>query len=279
MATNGAVQVAAQARRPAVSAGVPILASKITAPSVPDWALPRPRITKLIARGTRWCPLTVLTAPAGARKTMALTLWAAARPGPVTWVCLDEYDNRPGVFWAYVVAALRQSGVAVPGALPAARGPDAGRVFLLWLASVLAGQDPPVTLVLDDLHLLTDPAVLDGLAYVLRNAGSGLRLVASARADPLPLHRYRLGGELTEIRASDLAFTTAEAGELLGRHGITLTADSIECLTRRTEGWAAGLRLAALSMGTRRLHGGRSGRCPCRGTGRQGPGRQARPAS
>ena len=68
--------------------------------------------------------------------------------------------------------------------------------------------------------------------------------------DPLPLHRYRLAGELTEIRASDLAFTVAEAGELLARHGITLSADSLECLTRRTEGWAAGLRLAAISMGT-----------------------------
>jgi hypothetical protein len=207
MATSGANQVAARARRPAVSADVPILAAKITVPSVPDWALPRPRITKLIAQGTRWYPLTVLTAPAGAGKTMALTLWTAAQPGLVAWVCLDEYDNRPGVFWAYVVTALRQSGVAVPGALPAARGPDADHVFLLWLASVLAGQDPPVTLVLDDLHLLTDPAVLDGLAYVLRNAGPGLRLVVSARADPLPLHCYRLAGELAEIRASDLAFT------------------------------------------------------------------------
>ena len=107
-----------------------------------------------------------------------------------------------------------------------------------------------MTLVLDDLHLLTDPTVLDGLDYLLRNAGAGLRLVVSARMDPpLPLHRYRLAGELTEIRASDLAFTIAEAGLLLARHGITLTADSLECLTRRTEGWAAGLRLAAISMG------------------------------
>ena len=70
----------------AVSAGVPVLASKITAPGVPDWALPRPRITKLIAQGTRWCPLTVLTAPAGAGKTMALALWAAAGSGTVAWV-------------------------------------------------------------------------------------------------------------------------------------------------------------------------------------------------
>jgi ATP/maltotriose-dependent transcriptional regulator MalT len=124
-------------------------------------------------------------------------------------------------------------------------------VFLLRLASALAAQDPPVTLVLDDLHLLTDPKVLDGLDYLLRNAGPGLRLVVSARMDPLlPLHRYRLAGRLTEIRAGDLAFTVAEAGELLARHGHTLTADSLKCLTRRTEGWAAGLRLAAISMGT-----------------------------
>ena len=249
MATQVANHVGTRVRRVAVSAGVPILASKITAPSVPDWALPRPRITKLIAQGTRWCPLTVLTAPAGSGKTMALAAWTAAQPGTVAWVCLDGYDNRPEVFWSHVVAALRRSGVAVP-AVPAARGRAENRVFLLGLVAALAAQNPPVTLVLDDLHLLTDPKVLDGLDYVLRNAGPGLRLAVSARMDPLPLHRYRLAGELTEIRASDLAFTVREAGQLMARHGITLTADSLECLTRRTEGWAAGLRLAAISMGT-----------------------------
>ena len=107
-----------------------------------------------------------------------------------------------------------------------------------------------MTLVLDDLHLLTEPRVLQGLDFVLRNVGPGLRLAVSSRMDPLlPLHRYRLAGELTEIRASDLAFSTAEAGLLLAQHGSTLTADSLESLTRRTEGWAAGLRLAAISLG------------------------------
>ena len=184
MTTQVARQAAAgRAQRPVVSAGVPILAAKITAPGLPDWAVPRPRITKLIAEGRRRCPLTVVTAPAGAGKTMALALWAAAEPGTVAWVGLDGYDNGPGIFWAYVVAALRRSGVAVPAALPAARGRATGHVFLLRLASVLAAQDPPVTLVLDDLHLLTDPEVLDGLDYVLRNAGPGLRLVVSARMD------------------------------------------------------------------------------------------------
>ena len=168
----------------------------------------------------------------------------------MAWVGLDEFDNRPGVFWAGVVAALRRAGVAMPVALPAARGRDGGHVFLLWLAGALAAQDPPVTLVLDDLHLLTGTEVLDGLDYLLRNAGSGLRLVVSARMVRLPLHRYRLAGELTEIRAGDLAFTVAEAGLLLARYGSTLPADVVERLTRRTEGWAAGLRLAGISMST-----------------------------
>ena len=85
---------------------------------MPDWALTRPRITKLIAEGRRWCPLTLVTAPAGSGKTMALALWAAAEPGTVAWVTVDEFDNRPGVFWSYVVAALRRSGVAVPAGCP-----------------------------------------------------------------------------------------------------------------------------------------------------------------
>jgi LuxR family transcriptional regulator, maltose regulon positive regulatory protein len=231
---------------------MPILASKVTAPGVPDWAVPRPRVTKLIAEGARWCPLTVVTGPPGAGKTMALALWAAAEPGPVAWVSLDDYDNQPGVFWSYVVAALRRSGVAVAGTLPAAaRERAVDHMFLLRLASVLAGQDPPVTLIVDDLHLLTEPAALGELEFVLRNVGPGLRLVVSSRMDPLlPLHRYRLAGELAEIRAGDLAFSTGEAGLLLAQHGGTLSADSLECLTRRTEGWAAGLRLAAISMDT-----------------------------
>ena len=234
--------------RPRHPPGDPILASKITAPDVPAWTVQRPRITELIARGARWFPLTVITGPPGAGKTMALALWAAAEPGTVAWVNVDEYDNRPGVFWSYAVAALRRSGVAIPQ-------PGAGweraddHVFVLRLAAALAGQDSPVTLVLDDLHLLTNPQVLHELDFVLRNAGAGLRLAVTSRIDPLlPLHRYRVSGQLAEIRAADLAFSSDEAGQLLAQHGITLPADSLDCLVRRTEGWAAGLRLAALSM-------------------------------
>ena len=250
MAISTASRALARTEPLAGPADDPILESKVTVPDVPGWAIQRPRITRLITRGTRWCPLTVVTGPPGAGKTMAATLWAAARPGAVAWLSLDEYDNRPSGFWSYVVAALRRAGVAVPDTRPA---PTRGRqhVFLLRLASVLAAQDPPVTLVLDDFHLLTEPLVLDGLNFVLRNAGAGLRLVACSRIDPLlPLHRYRLAGQLAEIRASDLAFNVAEAGLLMTQHGDTLSAAALECLTRRTEGWAAGIRLAAMSVGS-----------------------------
>ena len=250
MATHAAERMVTGSTRPEASADDPILAAKITAPEMPDWALPRPRITKLVTQGMRWCPLIIVTGPPGAGKTMAVASWAATEPGPVAWISLDEFDNRPRIFWSYVVAALRRSGVDVPPELSVAvRGRSAEHLFLLRLASALAAQNPLVTLVVDDFHLLTEPRVLTGLDFLLRNVGSGLRLLLVSRADPLlPLYRYRLGGRLAEVRASDLAFTADEAGLLLAQHGCTLSAESLEGLMRQTEGWAAGLRLAAISM-------------------------------
>src|SRR5215472_9499892 len=248
MATCVAEQAAAPAGRQAASAGVPILTAKITPPSVPDWAVQRSRITKLIAQGTRWCPLTVVTGPPGAGKTIALALWTATGPGMVAWVCLDQYDNRPEMFWSYVLAALHRSGVPLPR-VAAGPGRAGDHAFLLRLAATLAAQDPPVTLVLDDLHLVTEPKILNGLDFLVRSVGSSLRLVASARANPLlPMHRYRLTGKLADIQASDLAFSAEEAALLLAQHGCTLSSDSLACLMGQTEGWAAGLRLAAISM-------------------------------
>jgi LuxR family transcriptional regulator, maltose regulon positive regulatory protein len=238
------------ARGPRQAPGDPVLMSKITIPGLPGWAITRGRIDKLMEKGARGT-LTSVTGPPGAGKTMAVASWAAARSIPYTsaWITLDDYDNRPRVFWSYVAAALRKAGIAVPR-IPPGTGRDAiDHAFLLRLASVLAGQDPPVVMVLDDLHLLTRPAILDGLAYLLRNARPGLHLVVAARSDPLlPLQRYRLTGELAEIRAGDLAFSVEESGSLLAHHGVRLPAAALECLTERTEGWAAGLRLAALSM-------------------------------
>jgi len=224
--------------------------SKIIRPALPGWVVGRPRIEKLITQGARG-PLTVLTGPPGAGKTMALASWAlgVAGPGRVAWITLDRYDNRPKIFWSYVVAALRRSGIAVPRVVPGSARDAVDHDFLLRLASVLAAQDGPVVLVLDDFHLVTEPAILDGVGYVLRYARPALHLVISSRMDPLlPLHRYRLAGELTEIRASDLAFSVPESTLLLSHHDISMSPAALQRLTERTEGWAAGLRLAALSL-------------------------------
>ncbi len=242
--------VPAVSRPAAGAAGDPVLVSKITRPVLPGWVVGRPRIDKLITRGSGG-PLTILTGPPGAGKTMALASWAAGltTPGLLAWVTLDRYDNRPTVFWSYVVAALRRSGIAVPRVVPGPARDAVDHEFLLRLASVLATQDVPMLLVLDDFHLVTEPAILDGVGYLLRAARPALHLVISSRMDPLlPLHRFRLAGELAEIRAAELAFSVSESSLLLAHHGIGLSRAAVQRLTQRTEGWAAGLRLAALSM-------------------------------
>src|SRR5487761_198604 len=185
-----------------------VLLSKITAPSRPDWIVRRMRIERHITTGTARS-LTVVTGPPGAGKTTAVASWAAGARGPAAWVTLDRYDGRPSVFWSTIVEALRRAGVTfrrVPTA--SGRGGDTGHAFLLRLASDLATQYPPVALILDDFHLVAGAGVSDGLQYLMRNARPGLRVVVCSRADPmLSLHRYRLAGELTEIRAGELAFT------------------------------------------------------------------------
>lgn len=250
MATSKVLHSAGHSR-PQPDADRPILRSKITVPGLPGWAVPRPRIDRLIAEGVK-CPLTVLVGPPGSGKSLAMASWAATGQTrcPVAWVAVDEFDNRPRILWSYVAAALRRAGVSVPRMSSAPAQVDTvDHEFLVRLASALAAHDPPVILVLDDLHLLTEDTALQGLTYVLRNAQPGLRLMVASRMDPLlPLHRFRLTGELAEIRAGDLAFSVRESGLLLAQHGITLPPDSLAGLTGRAEGWAAGLRLAAISM-------------------------------
>src|ERR1700689_417277 len=134
-----------RSRAQASGADDPVLTSKITMPSVPAWAVGRPQIDKLIADGARG-PLTTVTGPPGSGKTMAIASWAAVHSDPATlvWITLDDYDNRPEVFWSYVVAALRRAGIAAPR-LPsiAGRGAVVDHVFLLRLPPWLAPHDPP----------------------------------------------------------------------------------------------------------------------------------------
>ena len=249
MATSAALRSVGAAAQ--TNAAASILNSKITVPRLPEWAVPRPRLDRLIGEGVSG-PLTVLAGAPGSGKTLAMASWAAGGqvPCPVAWVTVDEFDNRPPVLWSYVMAALRRAGVPVPHtSWSAAHVDTADHEFLVRLASALAVADPPVILVLDDLHQLTDHTALQSLIYLLRNAQPGLHLMVASRMDPLlPLHRFRLAGELTEIRASHLAFSVPESGLLMTQHGITLPPGALECLTERAEGWAAGLRLAAISM-------------------------------
>jgi LuxR family maltose regulon positive regulatory protein len=228
-----------------------ILSTKIRPPELPRWLVPRPRLDHHIAEGVHG-PLTVVTGPPGAGKTIAMASWAATTSARVriAWVSLDDYDNQPRLFWSSVMQALQRAGVAVPGDLWVPIGERTGYDALTFrLAAALAAHRAPVFLVLDDLHLVSGRRIMEDLDHLLRNSYPRLHLVAGSRSDPLlPLYRYRLAGELTEIRAEELEFRLPETRTLLRQHGISLTAQSQQSLTSRTEGWAAPLRLAAISM-------------------------------
>ena len=241
-------------QRPTIDAGLDLLATKLALPRTSLPQVGRPRLSTLLNAGTQQL-LTLVSAPAGAGKTTLLASWSSSRlpPGPVAWLSLDAADNEPGRFWAYLVAALCQSG-AVPrdsvlrGLAPL---PGSDKRFLPLLVSGLAGLPAPAVLVLDDLQDITDATVLQGLEFLLRHAPPQLRLVLATRADPaLSLQRLRLSGQLVQVRAADLAFTVAEVAELLAtcEDQPPLSEDDLVLLQARTEGWAAGLRLAALSL-------------------------------
>ena len=220
---------------------------------VPRWQpVARQRLLGLLDEGAKG-PLTLLAAPAGYGKTLLLTSWAtgAGPPGPVAWVRIGLGDQHPPRFWSQVLAALRGSGAVAPDGLLAGLEPlaEIGDGFLRALVGGLLELDRPVVLILDDLHEAAGPEVTGQLRFLLRHAPSQLRLVVASRADPpLALHRLRVAGQLTEVREADLAFSLEETAVLLTGHGVELSGTELETLWRRTEGWAAGLRLAALSL-------------------------------
>ena len=184
----------------------PLLTSKLAVPPPPGGTVDRPRLYSLLDAGTRG-PVTLLVAPAGWGKTVLLSDWAPTVTGPVGWLTLEPADTGER-FWWYLHAALTASGLTDP--LPPPR-PRSGAGYLTQLAEALAGQARPVVLVLDDLHQVRDPEVTEGLDFLLRHAGAGLRLVVASRSEPdLPLHRWRLRDELMELRTAELSFTPAE---------------------------------------------------------------------
>ena len=231
----------------------PILATKLYTPPPRPEVVPRPRLTARLDE----CldrRLTLLCAPAGFGKTTLLGEWLAGRGGrPAAWLSLDEGDNDPARFLAYLVASLRtieaDIGEGVLGVLRSPRPPPAESVLTNLLNEVAAVEDDLV-LVLDDYHVIDAEAVDGALAFLIEHLPPRVHLIVATREDPrLPLARLRARGQLVELRAADLRFDASEAAEFLNRvMGLDLSAGEVAALETRTEGWIAGLQLAAISM-------------------------------
>jgi LuxR family transcriptional regulator, maltose regulon positive regulatory protein len=196
--------------------------------------------------------VTVVSAPAGSGKTVLLRSWIgeAGLAGRVAWVTVERDERDPQRLWLSVLGALRRTvlGSALVRELTAAPDLD-GWAIVERLLTDLAPLDERLWLVIDDLHELGSEQARRQLELLVMRAPAGLRFVLATRHDVrLGLYRLRLEGELTEIRAGDLRFSLAEARELLAAAGVELARPALGMLYERTEGWAAGLRLAALSL-------------------------------
>jgi LuxR family maltose regulon positive regulatory protein len=258
------------AARPTAATAVPsgLLATKLFVPPARANLVVRPRLFERLQAGLRE-KLTLVAAPAGFGKTTLLSAWrvtAASSTLRFGWVSLDHTDNDPLRFWSYVITAL---DTLAPGvgttALALLHSPQPPPIesILTGVVNALSAACavPPVrdvALVLDDYHVITAPAIHSGLALLLEYSPPQLHLVILTRADPpLPLPRLRARGSVTELHARDLRFTADEAAAFLNQvMGLALTAADLAALEARTEGWVAGLQLAALAM---RDHQDRSG--------------------
>ena len=231
-----------------------LLATKLHVPRPQPGFVPRPRLVQALGEGLARGRV-LICAPAGFGKTSLLADWARSGGRPVAWLGLDAGDNDPARFWRYVVAALDQAQPRIAERLGPLLGPPAPRSFeglataLINELAAQPGQDE-VLLILDDYHLVDAGPVHESVAFLLENLPPSLLLVVSSRADPpLPLARLRARGQLAELRAAEFRFTTEEAAALLGATaGPVLPDTAVVALTARTEGWAAGLQLAALSL-------------------------------
>jgi LuxR family transcriptional regulator, maltose regulon positive regulatory protein len=247
----------------------PILATKLHVPSPRPLAVRRPR---LIARldeglaGGRGRALSLISAPAGFGKTTLLGEWIELRrlrdPGlGIAWLSLDEGDGDPSRFLLYLAAALQGiepgCGADAMAALQSPRPPSFESIRA-ELVNEIEGMSRDLLLVLDDYHEIVSPRIDEELAFLLEYRPPRLQLAIATREDPnLPFARLRARGELVELRAADLRFSSEEAADFLGRvMGLRLEAEELAALEGRTEGWIAGLQLAALSMRGREDAGG-----------------------
>jgi LuxR family transcriptional regulator, maltose regulon positive regulatory protein len=233
---------------------IPILATKLFIPLPRPELVVRPRLLQRLDAGLSR-GLTLVSASAGFGKTSLLSAWLARGSLPAAWLSLDEADSEPNRFLFYLLAALRTLqpglGEAALAALNASPPPPV-ESLLTGLLNELSALPAELILVLDDYHTIDSREVDALLAFLVDHLPRALRLVIASREDPaLPLARLRARGQLSELRALDLRFTPEEAAEFLQRMGLDLTAQEVEALETRTEGWIAGLQLAALSLQSR----------------------------
>lgn len=249
-AGNGRRQVALTGQFPATGPAVTQQrghAARHSRPRLTSGLVLRRRLTDYVDAGVHR-PVTLVCAGPGWGKTVLVASWAATSTDRVAWLTLRPEDNDRTLFWTHVVAALRASGALGSDGLLAELEP-AGGVTDVVLSQILDELDAlatPVVLVLDDFDELDAGAVLDDVDELLRYLPDRLRLVLLTRTEPtVRLHLLRAAGEVTEIRTPDLAFRSDEAAALLHSRDVRLTADELTFILHQTEGWAAGLQLAA----------------------------------
>jgi LuxR family maltose regulon positive regulatory protein len=231
-----------------------LLDTKLYAPRRPKGLVSRPHLTDRVERGTQ-SKLTLVSAPAGFGKSTLLAEWlgGAQADGSVTgWLSLDPGDNDPVAFWTHLIAALRTVAPTVGAkALALLESLDRSiEVVLAPLLNELNALPNDLVLVLDDYHAIDSPEIQVGMAFLLEHLPAQVHVVIATRADPaLPLARLRARGELIEIRAVDLRFTADEVSTFLNEvMTLGLTAQDVEVLEGRTEGWITAIQLAGLSM-------------------------------
>src|SRR6201991_3935638 len=225
----------------------PALVTQFAVPPLPFGMVERPRLQLGLAE-----PVTLVCAPAGSGKTALVTAEVQRTEPPVAWVTLEPTDDEPGNLWDAVLTALELAGAVPEDSALAALAPplrESRDSFMPLLVNALAALPRRVVLVLDGVHVLRSRECAGQLSFLLLHAPDTLRLVLTARSDPaLPLHVLRVRSRLREVRAADLAFTVEETAALLQAHGLDLSDELVCALQTRTEGWGAGLRLAALSL-------------------------------